>query len=376
MVGDGIEAASRDSDLNLGRELDTTQTEATKATWLQTLKDELNASRPVIVVVNNGQDLGWTWSNPYPHIFVVSGYNANKIIYHDPWDGVKHDLPVADFGDAWGSSAGGNLPYSYMLVVPTGPAITTTSAPRTGSTAAPQSATIDPALVTEIRSGWPGMAVFIPDALPSGWRAGGVGSPAMSIVRDQQGYAVDFRNGDLLVDLNVVAAPDVAERSSSPTAPVGGTWESGQFRAGLLSLRQTVGPYNLMLLWPIESAEAQAAAKYMAEHLTVTKYAAATTTLPPPITPEEIKDLVAASGVLTPIGQIEISGGYRTFGEWAGGYVSAPGQDAPLVIFRWVGDRWTLALQLVGLGWDAMQSEMRSVGAPQELIDWSYPYGD
>ena len=95
----------------------------------------------------------------------------------------------------------------------------------------------------------------------------------------------------------------------------------------------------------------------------------------PPLTPEEVKTLVVAAGLLTADPTMDVFGCY-TVDDWATAYPGAEGQDVPLVIFRYQGGAWTIVDSIVGLGWDEVQAQLQAMGMPNALIQLSNPEGD
>jgi hypothetical protein len=93
------------------------------------------------------------------------------------------------------------------------------------------------------------------------------------------------------------------------------------------------------------------------------------------LTAEEVRSLVAAEGLYAPGSPTTIFD-QASFGDWAGAYVWVEGEDVYLVLFRYQGSSWTIVDSITGLEWVDMQARMRSLGAPENLIAWSYPEGD
>ncbi len=94
----------------------------------------------------------------------------------------------------------------------------------------------------------------------------------------------------------------------------------------------------------------------------------------PAITPEEIINLVAAYGMYSSQAQIEVFD-HRTFGDLAGAYVWAEGDDVYLVVFSWQSGGWMIMDHMNG-PWEDMLPRLQFFNAPQEFLDWAYPEGD
>jgi len=93
------------------------------------------------------------------------------------------------------------------------------------------------------------------------------------------------------------------------------------------------------------------------------------------ITPAEVTSLVASEGLYAPGSPTTIFD-QASFADWAGAYVWVEAEDVYLVIFRYQGSSWTIVDSITGLEWVDMQARMRALGAPENLIAWSYPEGD
>jgi Peptidase_C39 like family len=97
----GLEQASKES--VIGVPLAAVWKSTVQAAWLADFKAELDAKRPLVAFIPNGELLGWNWGHPYGHFIMVSGYTTDdSIVYHDPWLGGVHTLPSAAFAAALG----------------------------------------------------------------------------------------------------------------------------------------------------------------------------------------------------------------------------------------------------------------------------------
>ncbi len=110
---DGIVQAASQSGLSITAEWKISNA----TTGMSNLRAELDRGSPVVLYLANG-GLLWNRAWNYGHFIVVSGYDSDAIIYHDPWDGKAHQLSTGSFASVWGSTWSGNPGWWYLQSSP------------------------------------------------------------------------------------------------------------------------------------------------------------------------------------------------------------------------------------------------------------------
>ncbi len=64
---------------------------------------------------------------------------------------------------------------------------------------------------------------------------------------------------------------------------------------------------------------------------------------------------------------------YKNFGHYAAAYVMAADENVYLVLFNDETGGWAILATYTGLGWEAVQADLRAKAAPEDLIDWANP---